>query len=44
MIILEALNLLEVKKRPELLRRSMLLLNRTRTKKSIKKLFKPTSI
>ena len=44
MNILEALNLLEVKKRPELLRKSMLLLSKTRTKKSIKQLFKRTSI
>ena len=40
----EALNLLEEKKRPELLRKSILLLRKTRTKKSIKQLFKRTSI
>ena len=40
----EELNLLEEKKRPGLLKKSMLQLRRTRTKKSIKQLFKRTSI
>lgn len=40
----EELNLLEVKKRPGLLKKSMPLLRKTRTKKSIKQLFKRTSI
>lgn len=40
----EELNLLEEKKRPELLKKSMLQLRKTRTKKSIKLQFKRTSI
>lgn len=41
---LEELNLLEEKKRPGLLKKSMPQLRKTRTKKSIKQLFKRTSI
>lgn len=40
----EELNLLEEKKRPEQLKKSMLQLRKTRTKKSIKLQFKRTSI
>lgn len=44
MITLEESKWLEVRNKPELSRRSMLLLNRTPIKKLVKPLFKPTSI